>query len=163
MREGVPAGVHLHVCVSVCAHACVCVREGVYACAHACVRVRLHVCVCLHVHWVLALDGLISGLDYGRYFPTLVPDTLFSAGGCGAVFYTHETMTFVHVMARVNRLPFACSLFMDALWACRVAAHRTRQGSHVKRARCTAISLSLSVCPPVCLSIIAGSLPPQSL
>ena len=36
-------------------------------------------------------------------FLTLVPDTLFSAGGCGAVFYTHETMTPGHPMAHVIR------------------------------------------------------------
>ena len=73
-QEGTCVRVCLRVCICMCVclyvrmRVCVCVCEGVYACAHACVRVRLHVCVCLHVHWVVALYGLISGPDYGRYF-----------------------------------------------------------------------------------------------
>ena len=126
------------------------------------------ICKCIKLcilHWVFTLSGLISGPYYGRYFPALVPETSFSAGGIGAVFYTHETWTPVHLW----HVPFGqrtgCEhrWLMDALWDCRVAAHRTRRGSHVKRAMCTAISLSVSACPPVCLSIIAGSLPPQPL
>ena len=39
-------------------------------------------------HWVVTLSGLISGPYYGRYFPALVPETLSSAAGCGAVLYT---------------------------------------------------------------------------
>ena len=132
--------------------ACVCVCAGVYACAHACVRVRLHVCVCLHVHWVVALYGLISGPDYGHYFPTLVPDTLFSAGGCGAVFYTHETMTPGHVMARAIQLQPASVLCHGCLVG--LSGRRT---PHATRLACEARQvhshLSLPVRLSACLSV----------
>ena len=117
-------------------------------------------------HWVFTLSGLISGPYYGRYFFLLwFQRHRFQLGGLGQSFtrmkHGHQ---YISGTIQNSRSIGSCDAHrMDALWDCRVAAHRTRQGSHVKRARCTAISLSLSACPPVCLSIIAGSLPPQPL
>ena len=137
--------VRMRVCVCRCVRmrACMCARASPCVCMPACTLGR-------RTFWPdfwAVLWKLFLLLWFQRH--------CFSAGGCGAVFYTHETWRPVHLW----HVPFGqrtgCEhrWLMDALWDCRVAALRTRRGSHVKRAMCTPLSLSLSLCPPVRLSV----------
>ena len=49
MREDVPAGVHLHVCVYVRMRTCVCVQVCTHARMHVCTCVSMCVYACMHV------------------------------------------------------------------------------------------------------------------
>ena len=104
-------------------------------------------------HWVFTLSGLISGPYYGRYlFLLWFQRHRFQLGGCGAGLYTLGFHIKVQKLMENNnsrllnqniRVQVAICLY-----DCRVVAHRTRQGSHVQRAKCTVLrpSVRLSVC-----------------
>ena len=87
-------------------------------------------------------------------FPALVPETSFSAGGIGAVFYTHETWTPVHLWDNskqpqhwlLRRTPHGCLVGLSG----RRTPHATRLACEARQVHS---HLSLPVRLSACLSV----------